>query len=285
MRVTSRKSRVRESRLPGSVRAEPPSYSTANRLDHSSDRADPPKSTSPIASDTIKIPNPNGPQNLTKKFPFLARSLSLVDKGCVRFWTNRPHYQYSGRNYQLRCPKPPHLLRRVASSPNEFPIRGLGESGKQNCCCRPAIPKEPSDEAHHDAQNRDRGMLRRSASFGPVWEPCPMPPGFARLATIPSRSGGRNPVVLTTPLATAGDWNRRPSLLFEGTLEMPTQRWSPQRKTALLLAIDYDLITAEDALDRFALSSDELASWRLKVGAAGLPAMRSTRLQLFPECR
>lgn len=112
-----------------------------------------------------------------------------------------------------------------------------------------------------------------------------MPPGFARLATIPSRSGGRNPVVLTTPLATGGDWNRRPSLLFEGTLEMPTQRWSPQRKTALLLAIDYDLITAEDALDRFALSSDELASWRLKVGAAGLPAMRSTRLQLFPECR
>jgi hypothetical protein len=66
---------------------------------------------------------------------------------------------------------------------------------------------------------------------------------------------------------------------------MTTQRWSPQRKTALLLAIDYDLITAADALDRFALSSDELASWRLKMSTAGLPAMRSTRLQLFPECR
>lgn len=64
-----------------------------------------------------------------------------------------------------------------------------------------------------------------------------------------------------------------------------TDRWTPQRKTALLLAIDYDLISEAEATHRFALSREEVASWRRQLGTAGLPAMRSTRLQLFPECR
>jgi hypothetical protein len=66
---------------------------------------------------------------------------------------------------------------------------------------------------------------------------------------------------------------------------MDTNRWSPQRKTALLLALDYDLLSIAEARTRFDLSKEELASWRRQLGAAGTPAMRSTRLQLYPECR
>jgi hypothetical protein len=66
---------------------------------------------------------------------------------------------------------------------------------------------------------------------------------------------------------------------------MTMTHWTPQRKIALLLAIDYELLSPAEALERFTLSSEELASWRRLLTKAGLPAMRSTRLQFFPEAR
>jgi hypothetical protein len=66
---------------------------------------------------------------------------------------------------------------------------------------------------------------------------------------------------------------------------MATDRWSPQRKAVLLLAIDYDLLSIAEASIRFAVSNEELAAWRRQFGRHGVPAMRSTRLQLYPECR
>lgn len=62
-------------------------------------------------------------------------------------------------------------------------------------------------------------------------------------------------------------------------------RWSPQRKAALLLALDYDLISLKEAGARFVLSPDEVESWRRQLSRAGVRALRSTRLQHFPECR
>lgn len=62
--------------------------------------------------------------------------------------------------------------------------------------------------------------------------------------------------------------------------------WSPQRKTVLLLAIDYRLIPLREAATRFALSDEELEGWRRDYGAHGPPGLRATRLQCYrPERR
>lgn len=62
--------------------------------------------------------------------------------------------------------------------------------------------------------------------------------------------------------------------------------WSPQRKTALLLAIDYRLIAPDEAGARFSLSAEELDSWRREQRAHGLGGLRVTRLQCYhPERR
>lgn len=66
---------------------------------------------------------------------------------------------------------------------------------------------------------------------------------------------------------------------------MIAERWSPHRKAALLLALDYDLLTSEEVTSRFELSSEELATWRRDLAAYGVGGLRSTRVQIYQEHR
>ena len=60
-------------------------------------------------------------------------------------------------------------------------------------------------------------------------------------------------------------------------------RWSPQRKAALLLALDYALLSEAEVGNRFWVSDEELAAWRRDLGAYGVPGLRSTRLQIYRD--
>ena len=60
-------------------------------------------------------------------------------------------------------------------------------------------------------------------------------------------------------------------------------RWTPQRKAVLLLAIDYQLLSVAESLERFALTEEELASWRRALGRHGVPGLRATRLQIYRD--
>ncbi len=61
-----------------------------------------------------------------------------------------------------------------------------------------------------------------------------------------------------------------------------SEHWNPQRKAALLAAIDYELLSIGEVRARFALSDEELA-WRRDVAAHGVLALRSTRLQIYRD--
>ncbi len=60
-----------------------------------------------------------------------------------------------------------------------------------------------------------------------------------------------------------------------------TARWVAHRKAAVVKAIDCGALTEEEAAKRYALSAEELSSWRESLAAHGLSALRATRLQHY----
>lgn len=60
-------------------------------------------------------------------------------------------------------------------------------------------------------------------------------------------------------------------------------RWSPYRKAEVVAAIDGGLITVDEACERYAISIDELTSWRRALDRSGLPGLRVTRTQQYRD--
>lgn len=60
-----------------------------------------------------------------------------------------------------------------------------------------------------------------------------------------------------------------------------TCRWVASRKAAVVQAVDAGLITAEEAMETWGLSEEELDSWRRAVARHGAPALRATALQRY----
>lgn len=60
-----------------------------------------------------------------------------------------------------------------------------------------------------------------------------------------------------------------------------TKRWVARRKAAVVAAVNGGLITAEEACERYALSPEELESWRDAVAKHGTRALRVTAMQMF----
>jgi hypothetical protein len=60
-------------------------------------------------------------------------------------------------------------------------------------------------------------------------------------------------------------------------------RWTPSRKVDLVEAIAAGFLTVEDALVRYRLSADELASWREALQKAGPDGLRVTHLQDYRQ--
>jgi hypothetical protein len=62
-----------------------------------------------------------------------------------------------------------------------------------------------------------------------------------------------------------------------------TTRWVASRKAAVVHAVDGGLMTAEDAIRTYALSEEELSSWRTAVLQHGEKALKTTALQKFRQ--
>jgi hypothetical protein len=53
-----------------------------------------------------------------------------------------------------------------------------------------------------------------------------------------------------------------------------TKRWSSRRKAAIVVAIRGEVITREQACERYMLSEEELAAWEMAFDRRGIPGLR-----------
>lgn len=62
-----------------------------------------------------------------------------------------------------------------------------------------------------------------------------------------------------------------------------TRRWVASRKAAVVRAVGAALLTRKEALERYALSSDEFAEWEKAVAEHGEGALKATALQRYRQ--
>lgn len=62
-----------------------------------------------------------------------------------------------------------------------------------------------------------------------------------------------------------------------------TRRWVASRKAAVVRGIEAGLISREEAMERWTLSSEELAEWEAAIVAFGEEALKATRLQEYRQ--
>ena len=64
-----------------------------------------------------------------------------------------------------------------------------------------------------------------------------------------------------------------------------TRRWVASRKAVVVRAVTCGLITRSEAMDRYALSEEELALWFKAVEQHGEMALKVTTIQKYRACR
>jgi hypothetical protein len=64
-----------------------------------------------------------------------------------------------------------------------------------------------------------------------------------------------------------------------------TRRWVVSRKAVVVRAVKCGLITRSEAMDRYALSEEELALWFKAVEQHGEMALKVTTIQKYRACR
>ena len=62
-----------------------------------------------------------------------------------------------------------------------------------------------------------------------------------------------------------------------------TRRWVASRKAAVIKAIRHDLITREEAIEKYALSEEELDTWHAAVEQFGEAALKATTIQRYRQ--
>ena len=62
-----------------------------------------------------------------------------------------------------------------------------------------------------------------------------------------------------------------------------TKRWVIRRKAEVVAAVRGGLLSQEGACSRYALSIEELLSWRHCIDQYGLRGLRTTHLQFYPK--
>jgi len=60
-----------------------------------------------------------------------------------------------------------------------------------------------------------------------------------------------------------------------------TQRWVIRRKAEVVAAVRGGLLSLEDALERYRLTSEEFLAWQRSIDRHGLAGLRTTRLQQY----
>ena len=73
-------------------------------------------------------------------------------------------------------------------------------------------------------------------------------------------------------------------LLSVHDLPLPsTRRWTPRRKAEVVAAVNGKLLSIEEVCRRYTLSLEELIAWQRAAERAGLPGLRTTKLQHYRE--
>ena len=65
--------------------------------------------------------------------------------------------------------------------------------------------------------------------------------------------------------------------------EPTTRRWVASRKAAVIKAIRHDLISREEAIEKYALSEEELDAWHAAVEQHGEAALKATTIQRYRQ--
>ena len=74
------------------------------------------------------------------------------------------------------------------------------------------------------------------------------------------------------------------SILTRADLPPPeTRRWVASRKSVVVKAVLYGLITQSEAMERYALSEEEFGLWRDAIETHGEKALRVTTLQKYRQ--
>lgn len=74
------------------------------------------------------------------------------------------------------------------------------------------------------------------------------------------------------------------TILSQADLPPPaTRRWVASRKAIVVRAVQYGLIARDEAIDRYALSEEELDSWVNAIGEHGIDALKVTALQRYRQ--
>jgi hypothetical protein len=62
-----------------------------------------------------------------------------------------------------------------------------------------------------------------------------------------------------------------------------TRRWVASRKAVVIKAVTHGLITRAEALERYALSEEELEEWEAAMSQHGEAALKATALQKYRQ--
>ena len=62
-----------------------------------------------------------------------------------------------------------------------------------------------------------------------------------------------------------------------------TRRWVASRKAIVVKAVEFGLITTDEALATYSLSAEELESWQNAVKSHGEAALKTTSLQKYRQ--
>jgi hypothetical protein len=73
--------------------------------------------------------------------------------------------------------------------------------------------------------------------------------------------------------------------VFEGmpALPLPQQRWTVQRKAAVIEAVRGGWMPIEEACRLYNISVDEFLNWERDIDRNGIPGLRSTRYQIYRD--
>ncbi|MEI4470258.1 CtrA inhibitor SciP [Frigidibacter sp. MR17.24] len=76
------------------------------------------------------------------------------------------------------------------------------------------------------------------------------------------------------------------TILTRADLPPPeTRRWVASRKYCVVRAVEAGLLTETEALERYALTTEEFGEWRAAVAGHGMTALKVTSLQKFRQPR
>lgn len=73
------------------------------------------------------------------------------------------------------------------------------------------------------------------------------------------------------------------SVLTLADLPAPATRWVASRKAVVVDAVNYGLISRDDALRRYGLTEEEFDAWSLAVRRHGRNGLKITQLQKFRQ--